>query len=81
MMAAGDWSDARAAYQRALVERPRSGLALYGVAMSSEKAGDTVAASREYADFLAAWRDADPTLDELTHARAYIASGGAAVKR
>ena len=81
MLAAGDWADARAAYQRALVERPRSGLALYGVAMSSEKAGDTASASRGYADFLAAWKDADPTLDELTHARAYIASGGAAGKR
>lgn len=72
MMAAGDWTAARSAYEEALVERPRSGLALYGIAMCSEKAGDSRAA-KEYADFLAAWKDADPALPQITHARAYVA--------
>ena len=73
MIAAGDWAAARAAYQQALVDRPRSGFALYGVAMSSERAGNVRAAVREYGDFLAAWKDADAGLEQLQHARAYLA--------
>ncbi len=72
MMAVGDWAGARTAYQRALGERPRSGLALYGIAMCSEKAGDPQAAAKEYADFLAAWKDADPALAQVTHAQTYL---------
>lgn len=71
MMAAGAWSDARAAYEQALLERPRSGFALYGIAMSSEKSGDSAAAGKEYADFLKAWKDADATLPQMTHAKSY----------
>ncbi len=40
MLAAGDWADAKTAYEQALLERPRSGFALYGIALSSEKSGD-----------------------------------------
>ncbi len=71
MMAAGAWSDARAAYERALLERPKSGFALYGIALSSEKQGDSAAAAREYATFLEAWKDADPELPQMVHAKAY----------
>ncbi len=78
MIAIGDWTNARAAYERALLERPRSGFALYGIAMSSEKSGDSEAAAREYADFLAAWKNADPALAQVTHARTYIAGHPAA---
>jgi len=74
MMAAGDWLDARTAYEQALLERPRSGLALYGVAMSSEKSGDLSAAAEAYAGFLAAWKNADPALAQVTHAQAYLAA-------
>ena len=73
LLAVGDWNDAKAAYERALLERPRSGLALYGIAMSSERSGDSQAAAQEYADFLAAWQHADPALPQVTHARAYLA--------
>ena len=73
MMAIGAWTDARAAYERALLERPRSGLVLYGIAMSSEKSGEPEAAAKEYADFLAAWKDANPALPQVTHARTYLA--------
>jgi hypothetical protein len=73
MMAAGDWADARAAYEKALLERPRSGLVLYGIALNSEKSGDSKAAAKEYADFLAAWKDADPALVQVTHAQTYLA--------
>jgi tetratricopeptide (TPR) repeat protein len=72
MLSVGDWTEAKAAYQRALVERPRSGLALYGIAMSTEKAGDAEAAAKAYADFIAAWKNADSSLPQLMHAHAYV---------
>jgi tetratricopeptide (TPR) repeat protein len=74
MLAIGEWTPARAAYQKALLERPRSGLALYGVALSSEKSGDSKTAARDYTDFLAAWKNADPGLAQLVHAHAYVAA-------
>jgi hypothetical protein len=73
-LAASDWTAARAAYKETLVDRPRSGFPLYGIAMASEQAGDTTAAAAEYADFLAAWKSADSNLPQLTHARDYLAS-------
>lgn len=73
LIAAGDWSGARAAYQQALLERPRSGFSLYGIAVCTEKAGDSAAAAREFADFLSAWKDADPSLTQMAHARDFVA--------
>jgi tetratricopeptide (TPR) repeat protein len=81
MMAVGNWADARASYERALVERPHSGLALYGTAMSSEKSGDSRAAAKEYAIFLSAWKNADPALPEVSHARRYLAGHPATAAR
>jgi hypothetical protein len=60
-----------------LRERPRSGFALYGIAMCSEKSGDSKAAAKEYGDFLAAWKGADPALAQVTHAHAYVAEHAA----
>jgi len=73
-LTASDWTDAKAAYNEALVERPRSGFPLYGIAMASEQAGDIPAAIAGYADFLAAWKSADAHLPQMTHARSYLAS-------
>jgi tetratricopeptide (TPR) repeat protein len=73
-MAASDWSGAKSAYKEALVERPRSGFPLYGIAMASEQAADIAAATAGYADFLAAWKSADSDLPQLAHARSYLAS-------
>jgi tetratricopeptide (TPR) repeat protein len=73
MLAAGDWADAKAGYQQALHERPKSGFALYGLALTSEKAGDAKVAAKEYTEFLNAWKNADSTLPQLKHARAYLA--------
>ena len=86
LMAIGDWADAKSAYQKALVQRPRSGFALYGIAMCSEKAGHSVAAAKEYAEFLAAWKNADPVLTQVIHAQTYVAehpavAGGYSVRR
>jgi hypothetical protein len=76
-LAASDWTAAKTAYKDALVERPRSGFPLYGIAMASEQAGDVPAATAEYADFLAAWKSADSNLPQLVHARSYLASHNA----
>lgn len=73
LFAAGDFVGAKAAYQRALVERPRSGFPLYGIALCSEKQGNLLAAAKEYSDFLAAWKDADSNLPQIEHARTYVA--------
>ncbi len=75
LMAAGDWTAARKAYEQALDERPRSGFALYGIALCDEKSGDSAAAAKEYADFLAAWKHADPDLGRVRHARTYVIPG------
>ena len=37
MMTAGKWPEAEAAFQKALVERPNSGFALYGIARAKER--------------------------------------------
>src|ERR1700728_3410259 len=62
MMTAGKWADAKTAFQQALVERPKSGFALYGIAQAEEKGGDTVATTVAYKEFLRAWKNADPGL-------------------
>jgi hypothetical protein len=72
-MAASDFTDAKAAYKEALIERPLSGFPLFGIALASEQSADTTAAKAEYADFLAAWKSADPDLPQIAHARAYLA--------
>jgi tetratricopeptide (TPR) repeat protein len=72
LLSVSDWAGAKAAYERALIERPRSGLPLYGIALTSEKSGDLAGAAKAYSDFLAAWKDADPDLSQLNHARTYL---------
>ncbi len=73
LLGAAGWADAKDAYKKALVERPRSGFPLYGMAMSSERAGDAKEAAAEYTEFVAAWKNADPNLPQLAHARAFLA--------
>ena len=77
-MSVSDWPAAKAAYQEALAERPRSGFPLYGIAAASEKAGDVSAATGEYKEFLSAWKSADGNLPQIAHARDYVASHGTA---
>jgi hypothetical protein len=78
LLQASAWTDAKAAYQKALVERPKSGFPLYGIALSSEQAGDVKAAAAEYTEFVAAWKDADTGLPQLAHAQAFLADHGSA---
>jgi tetratricopeptide (TPR) repeat protein len=74
LMQAGDYADAHKAYEAALVERPKSGFPLFGMARSSEAAGNEVAAGKEYAEFADAWKNGNPDLAQLAHAREYMAA-------
>ena len=74
LLSAGDWAGAKQAYKKALSERPRSGFPLYGIALTSEKAGEAQAARTEYTKFLEEWKDADAGLTEMRHAKEF-ASG------
>jgi tetratricopeptide (TPR) repeat protein len=73
LMAASDWTGAKAAYEKALAERPNSGFSLYGIALSSERGGDSKGANAKYLEFVTAWKDADTELPELAHAQAFLA--------
>jgi len=70
------WDKAREAFQAALRQRPHSGHALYGIAQSYELAGDVVAATSAYREFLAAWPHADADLPQVKQARAWLAAHG-----
>jgi hypothetical protein len=48
------------AYEAALVERPRSGFPLFGMARSSEAAGDEATATKEYTEFADAGTEGNP---------------------
>jgi tetratricopeptide (TPR) repeat protein len=72
LLRAGDPEGAHQAYADALVERPNSGFSLYGLARSSEAAGNTKAARTEYARFLKAWKDSDPANPQLAHAHNFL---------
>jgi tetratricopeptide (TPR) repeat protein len=72
LMRAGDYSDAHKAYAAALVERPRSGFPLFGMARSSEAAGDEAMAAKEYAEFANAWKEGNQDLPQMAHAREFL---------
>jgi tetratricopeptide (TPR) repeat protein len=76
MMTAGKLPEAEAAYQKALVERPNSGFALYGIAQVKERTQDAGATSLAYRRFLSAWKTADPGLPEMQHAEQWISKHG-----
>ena len=67
-----DYAGAKAAFQKALQERPNSGFELYGIAHADELAGNTSLAQTEYQAFLKAWPSADQNLPQLAHARAAL---------
>jgi tetratricopeptide (TPR) repeat protein len=73
MMTAGQWKDAQAALQKALVDRPNSGFALYGIAVATEKQGDAAATATAYRHFLSSWKTADADLPQIQHAHEWLA--------
>jgi tetratricopeptide (TPR) repeat protein len=76
MMTAGNWAAANTALHEALVERPNSGFALYGVALAAEKNGDADATTVAYKQFLSAWKRADRGLPEVQHAQQWLSQHG-----
>jgi tetratricopeptide (TPR) repeat protein len=79
LMRAGKFSDARAAYQKDLTERPGSGFALHGIALSWEKEGNRAEAAKAYSKFLAVWSHADPELPQVKTAQAYLSQRTVAI--
>jgi tetratricopeptide (TPR) repeat protein len=76
-----DYSGAKAAFQKALDERPNSGFELYGIAHADELAGNTALAQTEYQVFLKAWPTADQDLPQITHARAVLGQSNSLANR
>ena len=74
LLRAGDYSGAHKAYEAALLERPKSGFPLFGMARSSEAAGDGATAGKEYAEFADAWKNGNPDLLQMARAREYVAA-------
>jgi tetratricopeptide (TPR) repeat protein len=74
LIRAGLFSDAREAFRKELTERPRSGFALYGIALAWDKEGNRDQAARSYSAFLEAWAHADPDLAQVKAAKAYLAT-------
>ncbi len=68
LLRAKDYAGAKAAFQKALEERPNSGFELYGIARADELAGNTALAHTEYQAFLKAWPSADADLPQIAHA-------------
>jgi len=66
---AGKWDQARKAFQDEMLTRPASGHALYGIAQTYEVQGDKKSAARAYSEFLNAWKNADPDLPMMEHAK------------
>jgi len=71
---AAKYADARDAFEHELHERPRSGFALYGIALAWDKEGKHGEAAKAYRTFLDAWPHADPNLPQIKAAQAYLAS-------
>jgi hypothetical protein len=44
------------------------------MARSSEAAGDEATAGKEYAEFADAWKNGNPDLPQMAHAREYMAA-------
>lgn len=60
LIRAGKYADARQAFQKELRERPKSGFALYGIALAWDREGNRVEA-----EFLDAWKNADRDLPRV----------------
>ena len=80
LIKAGRYKEARDVYARDLLERPKSGFALYGIAAAWDKEGNRAEAAKAYRDFLAAWSAADADLVQVKLAKAYVGSETVAQK-
>jgi hypothetical protein len=69
LLRAGDYSGAHPTRRRAWW-KGRS--VLFGMARSSEAAGDEATAAKEYAEFASAWKQGNPDLPQMTHAQEFL---------
>jgi tetratricopeptide (TPR) repeat protein len=69
----GKYSDAREAFHKELHDRPRTGFALYGIALAWDKEGNRTEAAKAYGEFLASWTNADRDLPQIRAAAAISA--------
>lgn len=70
LIRAGKYDDARQAFQQELHERPKSGFALYGIALAWDREGNRAEAVKAYGEFLNAWKNADRDLPQIQAAEA-----------
>jgi tetratricopeptide (TPR) repeat protein len=81
LLRAKDYAGAKAAFEKALDERPKSGFELYGIARADELAGNAASAQTEYQAFLKAWPTADAKLPQMAHARAALGEANRLAKK
>jgi hypothetical protein len=72
LLAAGRYSEARAAYRATLLREPGRARSLFGAARAAELAGDRATAKAGYREFLKLMRKADSHRPELAIARAVV---------
>lgn len=70
LIRSGKYSEAREAFTKELQERPKSGFALYGIALAWDREGKRAEAAQGYRDFLKAWNNADRDLPQIQAATA-----------
>ena len=74
LMRARRFSDAKTAYEAALVERPGSGYPLYGIAQADVALKNEREATADYARFMKAWARADADLPQMKAAQLWMTS-------
>jgi len=74
LIAAGEKTEGEKAWQKALTDRPNSGFPLFGLAQLAEQSGDNAKTTIAYKTFLAAWKNADPGLPQIQHAKEWLAA-------
>lgn len=72
LIRAKNYAAAREAFAQELRERPKTGFALYGIAVAWDKEGKSAEAAKAYGEFLDAWRNADRDLPQIQAAEARI---------
>jgi tetratricopeptide (TPR) repeat protein len=74
LIRAGKYSEAREAFTKELGERPKSGFALYGIALAWDREGNSAEAAKAYREFLDAWKNADRNLPQIEAAESWLKS-------